>query len=352
MGVFCTTLPDDEDAMEITTTVSALNELGRPQNYGWARNPCIVYEPGLLRVPRLSISQSDRYILLSPGYLVLFEILDDSYLGYLCISIVSMKDKRRSSRAFMTPFPLGSFDLPKDSESGSIKIVQKKATVNFARMEGGARIIKADVPGFGKKRGLTGQIVLSPLPEAESLVTHKPWRGKRDAFFYSQRSPCYSAEGVILFGNIEIVFIKGSGWGIFDWTRGVRPRQDLGFWAAGCTQIDGQQAGFSVGYNSADSSYGTDNAFFLNGKLHKLDQVSFHIPSGKNEPWRFTSNDNRLEMTFTPHQERDENHQMFFYSLKRRQLFGSFTGRVILDNDQEFSFENMMGIAERRKSRL
>ena len=110
--------------------------------------------------------------------------------------------------------------------------------------------------------------------------------------------------------------------------------------------------GFSVGYNSADSSMGTDNAFFLDGKLQKLDQVTFHIPSGRNAPWRFTSNDNRLEMTFTPHQERDENHQMFFYSLKRRQLFGSFSGKVILDNGSEFEFKNITGMAERRKSRL
>ena len=113
-----------------------------------------------------------------------------------------------------------------------------------------------------------------------------------------------------------------------------------------------QQAGFSVGYSSADSSLGTENAFFLNGKLHKLDQVSFHIATERHVPWRFTSNDNRLEMIFSPHQERDDNHRVLFYSLKRRQLFGSFSGKAILDDGSEFEFQDITGMAERRKSRL
>ena len=337
---------------EITEAHSVLDESGRSHNFGWARSPYFIYEPSLLKAPRRSITQSDRYILLSPTHLILFEILDDGYLGYFCVSVASMRDKKRNSKTYMTPFPLGSFALPKDSEADSIIYRQKKIQINFANMEKGVRIIKLEIPGFGKNRGLMGKVVLTPLPDAESMVTHMPWRGEKDAFLYSRRSPCYSAEGVIRFGTTEIVFIQGDGWGILDWTRGVRPRSDLGFWAAGCGQIDGRQAGFSVGYNSADSSLGTDNAFFLDGKLHKLDRVSFHIPSGRNVPWRFTSNDNRLEMIFTPHHERDENHQMFFYSLKRRQLFGSFSGRAVLDDSSEFTFQDIKGITERRKSRL
>jgi hypothetical protein len=132
----------------------------------------------------------------------------------------------------------------------------------------------------------------------------------------------------------------------------VRPRADLRFWAAAAGQAGGGLAGFSVGFNSADNAQGTENAFFLDGKIHKMDQVSFHIPSGKLEPWRFTSNDSRLEMNFSPLHERDENHQMFLYSLKRRQLFGTFSGKATLDDGSEFWFNDFTGMAERPKSRL
>jgi len=132
----------------------------------------------------------------------------------------------------------------------------------------------------------------------------------------------------------------------------VSGRKDLLFWAVRSRLSSGRQNVNSVGHSLADSSQGTENAFFLDGKIHKLDQVTFHLSSTRLAPWRFTSNDNRLEMTFAPQQERDENYQMFFYSLKRRQLFGSFSGRVTLDSGDDFQFHNIAGFAERRKSRL
>jgi hypothetical protein len=338
---------------EISAPISALDELGRPQNFGWARSPCFIYDPGFLRCPRRFISESDRYILFSATHLIVLEIMDDGYLGYIGVSVVSLKDRKRSTQSYTIPFPLGSFELPKDSDTESIRIQQRKSMLNFAAMEGGVRIITADIPKFGHHRSLRGEIVLSPPPGAESLVTHLPWRGEKNAFRYARRSPWYFAEGVIQFGTAELVFTRGNAWGIFDWNRGVRPRSDLRFWAAACGQAGDHQAAFSVGYDSADSALGTENAFFLDGKLHKLNQVSFHVaPSTPQQPWRFTSNDNRLEMIFQTHQERSEIHQMLFYSLRRRQVLGFFSGKVILDNGKEFEFQNITGFAERRKSHL
>jgi hypothetical protein len=338
--------------LEITKPVPALDEQGRPQNFGWARSSCFIYDSNLVMAPRRNISESDRYILFSSTHLVVLEILDDGYLGYICVSVVSLKDKKRSTQTFLSPFSLGNFALPGDSDTVSIKYRQKKKLLNFAVMDGGVKIIKADFPRFGRSRSLRGEVVLTPPPEAESLVTHMPWRMEGNAFWCSRRSPWYSVEGVIQFGSTELVFTHGKGWGIFDWNRGVRPRADLRFWASGCGQSKGRRVGFSVGYNSADSSLGTDNAFFIDGRLHKLDQVTFHIPLGRLAPWRFTSNDNRLEMIFSPLQERDDNHQLFLYYLRRRQLFGSFSGRVTLDDNSEFEFQGITGMAERRKSRL
>ena len=337
---------------EITSEVPILDALGRPCNFGWARAPFFTYDSVLLMASRRNISECDRYIVFSPTHLIVMEILDDGYLGYICVSVLSFKDKERKTYTYKFPFSLGSFDLPKDSDAKSIKLRQNKSFLNFAVMEDGIRIIKVDIPGFDRKLSLRGQIVLSPPPEAESLYTHMPWRGRASAFSYSRRSPWYFAEGVVQYGTTEIVFSQGSGWGIFDWSRGVRPRSDLRFWASGCGLSNSRQAGFSVGFDSADSALVTENAFFLDGKLHKLDMVSFHMPSDREASWRFTSNDNRLDMNFSPSQERDESHQMFFYSLKRRQLFGSFSGKVILDDGSLYEFNDITGIAERKKCRL
>jgi hypothetical protein len=339
--------------IEQSSPAKILDEGGRPVSFGWARSPLFHYDPTLIRRTRRLVSESDRYIVFSPGYLLIMEIMDAGFIGYAGISVVSLTDKNRITQFYRIPLPMGSMGLPASGESGQVKVIHKKSAIEFAAMEGGARIIKADIPKFGHHRSLRGELVLSPPENPESIVTSMPWRGEKDAFRYARRSPWYTAEGVIQFGASEILFIRGKAWGIFDWSRELRPRSDLRFWASAAGLCRGRLAGFSVGYGAADSGAGTENAFFLEGKLHKLDQVTFHIsPANWLEPWRFTSNDNRLEMTFTPHQDRTERHGGIIHSLRRRQLCGFFSGSVVLDDGSRFEFENLTGIAERRKTQF
>ncbi|AEF86255.1 conserved hypothetical protein [Treponema primitia ZAS-2] len=339
--------------IETDTQRPILDETGKPVNFGWARSPLFLYNKDLVHPPYGRITESERYIIFSPTHLMIFDVMDGGCLGYISISVVSLKDKKRSTQPFTIPFPLGIFDLPSSSETGSARIQRKKFAIDFSAMEGGSRIIKVDIPRFGHHRRLRGEVVLSPPPGAESMVTCSPWRREKNAFWYTRRSPWYIAEGVMQFGSTELVFLKDKAWGIFDWNRGVRPRGDIRLWAAACGKSGGRQIGFNVGYSSADSGPGTENAFFAEGKLHKLDQVTFHIPpTDWLEPWRFTSNDKRLEMTFTPHQERSDRNVMFFHTLTRRQVCGSFSGKVILDDGAKLEFQDITGFAERRKTRF
>lgn len=338
---------------EIPGAVSVLDDSGQPQNFGWSRQPGLFYDPALVWAPRRRISESDRYIVYTPTHLIILEVRDDGFLGYMGISVVSLRDKKRTTQLFQTFFPLGSYEMPTGSVSGAIRYHHKKSHLDFVPMEGGVRILKMDIPKFGHHRVLRGELVLTEPETAESIIANQPWRNEKSAFRYSRRSPWYTAEGVIQFGTTEIIFTKGNGWGIFDWNRGVRPRSDIRYWAASCGMSEGRLIGLSVGYSSADSSAGTENAFFVDGKLHKLDQVTFHIPpSNWLAPWRFTSNDNRLEMTFTPHQERIERKRLLFHASTRRQVCGFFSGKATLDDGSVTEFQNITGFAERSKMRF
>ena len=347
--------------IEISSSLSVLNDMGQPQNFGWSRQPCFFYDPVLVYAPRHRITESDRYIVHSPTHLVVFEIRDDGWLGHMGINVISLRDKKRSTQTFETFLPLGVYELPTSSIRGHARWRRKKTLLEFICMEGGVKIIKADIPKFGHNRSLRGELVLSepePPPVGEessaepsqSLVTNQTWRNEKNSFRYACCSPWYNAEGVIQFGSTEIIFTKGNGWGIFDWNRGVRPKADIRYWAAACGMSGGRQLSFCAGYSQADFSHGTENGFFVNGRLHKLDQITFHIPlSNWLSPWRFTSNDNRMEMTFYPHQERIDRHSLFFYSSARRQVFGFFSGKVQLDDGSVMEFQNLTGFAERGK---
>ena len=336
---------------EIQAPVSVLDEKGSPQNFGWARQPYFFYDPALVWAPRQKISESDRYIVYNPTHMVIFEIRDDGYLGYMAVTIVSLIDKKRSTQVFQTFFPLGAYNMPSESSNGAVHYRRKKKLLDFVPMEGNIRIIKVDIPKFGR-RSLRGELVLTEPPMAESLVNNLPWWANGNAFRYSRRSPVFLVEGVIQFGRTEIIFSSGKAWGILDWNRSIRPRIDISYWASACGNSNGRLVGFSAGNGLIDSSAGTENAFFVDGRLHKLDQVTFHIPPVWLSPWHFSSSDHRLEMTFTPLQERVDRRQMLFFTMSRRQVYGNFSGKAILDDGFTLEFNNITGFAERSRSRF
>jgi len=338
---------------ELLTPVSVLNDLGVPQNFGWSRQPGFFYDPVLVRASRRRLTESDRYIVFCPSHMVIMEIRDDGHAGYTGISIISLTDKKRSSHNYQTLFPLGAYEMPPGSNVGSIKYKRKNVSIDFVPRDGGVRIIRMDISHFGRQRSLRGELVLTEPVMAESLITNMPWPREKNAFRYSRRSPWFAIEGVIQHGSTEIFFTKGRSWGILDWNRGVRPRADVRYWAGACGTAGEHLAAFSVGYSSADSHACTENAFFVDGKLHKLDQVTFNIPPADwLSPWRFTSNDNRLEMIFTPHQERIERNRRMFFLNTRHQVCGFFSGTAILDDGSPLEFHDLSGFAERHKTRL
>ncbi|MDR1596202.1 MAG: DUF2804 family protein, partial [Treponema sp.] len=104
--------------LEIDTPRPILDEFGKPVNFGWARSPVFKYDKDLLNPPYRRITESERYIIFSPTHLLAFEVLDGGFLGYISISVVSLKDKKRHTQPFIIPFSLGIFDLPPNSETG------------------------------------------------------------------------------------------------------------------------------------------------------------------------------------------------------------------------------------------
>jgi hypothetical protein len=335
--------------MEQNETSAQLSAFS-PANFGWSRRPDFIYDRPLIAGKIRMITEADRYILFTPTHMAFFEIRDDGTLGYMVISVLSLREKKRSTQIFRTYFPLGSFYMPPDS-SGSIRYRNGKSSLDFISMEKGVKIIKADISNFSH-HGLRGEVVLSEVENAESLAVSQPYREK-NAFRYLRCSPWFIAEGVIQFGSTEVIFTRGNAWGIYDWNRAVRPKSDIRYWASACGTAEERQISFCAGYSFADSSAGTENAVFVDGKLHKLENITFHItPSNWLAPWRFTSDNHRLEMEFFPQQSRVERSRMLFHSSTRRQVFGFFSGKAVLDDGETVKFANLTGFAERVKTRL
>ncbi|MFQ3547326.1 MAG: DUF2804 domain-containing protein [Termitinemataceae bacterium] len=341
------------EQVEITTELPLLNEKGRLDVPGWARRPLWSYSRGSIRGLFTRIVESDRYILLSEMAIVLVEVTNRGRMTYCSVQVTDLVHGTSLYDSFRLSTPLGYFEMPGAFEKGSIKIKQKNISIDFSLMIQGARLVKLDIPSFYKGTGLRGVVVLTPPGSGEPLATAARWRRDNHAFRYAVRAPWYIAEGVLQVGNDEIIFTKDNGWGMVDWNRSLYPRGELHFLALASGFSGGRQVAMTIGYGMEDNSAGTENALFLDGRLYKLNQVTFRInPRDWTAPWRFTNDTQQLEMDFQPVYEYRNKRSMFFQHQKERIVFGYFSGIFTQPDSEPVRFYHIPGFAERIKTSL
>lgn len=337
---------------EILAEGPLLDDRGRLREPGWARRPLFSYSRNGINAPLRRIKEWDYYCVLAKDFGVAFTVADNGYVGIVSASVFDFIQKTHLTETIAVPFPFGAFSMPSSSTAGAVKFRHKKGFVDFSVMEGGARVLKVDIPGFSRGQGLRGVLVLMEEQGAESIVVATPWKKKPNAFYYNRKLNCMLAEGVMQVGDEELVFAKNEAFGVLDWGRGVWPYGDLWYWGSASYLVDGRSFGFNIGYGFGDTSRASENAVFRDGKLHKLGSVTFHInPRDWLAPWRFTSDDGRLEMTMAPILDRSSSMNMLIYSSVQHQVFGRFSGRAVLDDGETVEFSDIPGFAEKVKNR-
>jgi len=67
--------------------------------------------------------------------------------------------------------------------------------------------------------------------------------------------------------------------------------------------------------------------------------------------WLFTSDDGRFEMQFEPAMDRNAKVNVGIICSDQHQVFGRFSGTVVLDDGQRLSISNLMGFAEKVRNK-
>ena len=136
---------------------------------------------------------------------------------------------------------------------------------------------------------------------------------------------------------------------MLDWGRGVWTCRGTWYWGSASGMVDGVPFGLNIGYGFGDTSAATENALFYGGKLHKLSQVTFHIPrkNGRGAlpgPWTFDSDDRRFRMKFRPILDRAACPSAGVVRSGQHQVFGSFTGTAVLDDGTAVRLKGASGL--------
>ena len=335
---------------EVTVPHLLLDADGELREPGWSRSMLQEYRRSMVKAPKWRIKEWDYYLVLNERFGAAFTISDDGYIGLQSVSLLRFGEEPwEHTETVLNAFPMGKLKLPEDSSGGITEYRDKRLHMRFTAGNG-CRRIQCVFRNFHEGKPLKCDITLKQ-PDMESMVIATPWEQKH-AFYYNQKINCMRASGYVLYDGERYEFDPETDFGTLDWGRGVWTYDNTWFWGSGNADIDGNAFGFNIGYGFGNTSAASENVIFYNGKAHKLDDVTFHIPdSGYMDPWKFTSSDGRFEMDFIPVLDRAANLDYKVIVSDQHQVFGRMSGRAVLDDGTVITARDIMCFAEKVHNR-
>lgn len=332
---------------EVTKVQPLLNSDGTLREPGWSRKMVQVYDRSRIKAPAFRIKEWDYYLVVSQKneFAVALTISDDGYIGLQSASLLDFQKKWEHTETILNAFPMGKLKLPSDSSKGNTVYHDKRLDMEFIVTPGQRRLI-CNFKNFLDGKPFHCDITLNQ-PEMDTMVIATPW-DKKGRFYYNQKINCMRACGSATFDGKSYTFDPETDFGTLDWGRGVWTYDNVWYWGSGNGIVNGKDFGFNIGYGFGNTAAATENILFYDGKCHKLDDVTFHIPEDSYlSPWRFSSSDGRFEMEFTPILDRAAKIDVKVIVTDQHQVFGRLNGTAILDDGTQLEVRDMLMFAEK-----
>lgn len=330
---------------EVVTRQPLLKEDGSLREPGWSKRLVQKYDRRQIKAPKFRIKEWDYYLVLNEDFAGAFTISDDGYIGLQSVSLLNFKEGWEHTETILNAFPMGKFELPPTSERGDTVYRDKRLHMEYT-VEEGKRRIRCKFDKFYQGKTFRCDITLDQ-PEMDTMVIATPWKERKTAFYYNQKINCMPAGGKMEFDGKVYRFNNKTDFGTLDWGRGVWTYDNRWYWGSGNTVVDGRPFGFNIGYGFGDTSAASENMLFYDGRAHKLDDVTFHIPEGDYmKPWTFSSSDGRFEMDFVPVLDRAAKTAAVIIETDQHQVFGRMSGKAVLDDGTVIEVKDMMCFAE------
>ena len=334
---------------EILSPAPLLDASGNLREPGWARSLLPVYCRQQICAPKTRIKEWDYYLVTDGHIGLALTIADNGYMGLSSVSFLNFDERWEITKSPMRAFPMGKTNLPETSRLGASEVAASGYALAFYH-EDGARQLSFHMDKFRGADAIEGIVTLTDEPE-DSLVIATPFQ-KPGHFYYNQKINCLRAQGWVKLGGEKFEISPDRFFAVLDWGRGVWTYHNTWYWSSASGLLGGVPFGWNLGYGFGDTSAATENALFYNGRLHKLEHITFEMPfkDGREDylaPWHFTSSDGRFEMTFRPVLDRAACTDFKFLKSDQHQVFGMFSGRAVLDDGSELLVQDFFGFAEK-----
>ena len=351
---------------EITSPIDLLDDKGLLVEEGWARRPLWRYDRGRIKAPWYRIKEWDYYCILSQKrqYGIAFTVSDLGYAALTSIVWLDFAGRRFEPVDSIKLLTRGKLGFPASSSAGDLKYEDAKMSIGYTVGEGERRIV-ANCTGFGNSgarddagtgqgtgRGLRCDLTLRQDKTADTMTIATSWKENRRAFYYNQKINCMPVTGTVEIGDERYSFDPDDSFGVLDWGRGYWLYKNSWYWGSASGVNNDKLLGWNIGYGFTDRTPASENVVFYDGRAHKLDEVVFHIDETDYlAPWKFTSNDGRFEMDFQPILDRHSAMNLGVIASIQNQVFGYYSGTIVLDGGQTINVDKMLGFAEDVRNR-
>lgn len=336
--------------MQQKLTEGKLLEKGRLLQAGYSTATVREYDRRDIVGKKWKIKEWDYYIVTDGKKAVALTVADNSYMSLASASFLDFTAPEYKTNSEIKFFSFGKLNLPSCPEKGNIRYASKKVRIDFIKTET-ERKLSCKFSNFWDKTDFECEFTLSDFPD-EQMTIATPFNKPR-AFYYNTKINCMKAEGYCIVKGKRYEFDKTDSLGTLDWGRGVWTYKNTWYWSSLQTYLDdGRTFGFNLGYGFGDTSKASENMLFLDGKSHKLDRVKFEIPqkNGKDDflsPWKFYDNEGRLQLDFYPIIDRKDVTDIGIIASRQHQVFGKFSGTVVLDDGSTLKITDKLGFAEK-----
>ncbi len=337
--------------MQQKLTEGKLLHNGKLAQAGYSTKTLRRYERSQIKGHKWKIKEWDYYIITDGKRAVALTVADNSYMSLISASYLDFEQPCFKTTSEIKFFSFGKLKLPSCPECGDIRYDSKRVKISFIK-ENDRRVLNCNFKNFWDKSDFKCSFVLTDFPQDQMTIAI-PFN-KPHAFYYNTKINCMRAEGYCIVKGERYDFDCSASLGTLDWGRGIWTYKNTWYWSSLQTRLDdGRTFGFNLGYGFGDTAAATENMLFIDGIAHKLDKVKFSIPTdGKLRDdfmsvWTIEDNEGRLKLTFEPIVDRKDITDIGIIASKQHQVFGKFSGSVILDDGRELKISNKLGFAEK-----
>jgi hypothetical protein len=277
----------------------------------------------------------------SEGLVACCAIADLRYVGTSFVYFYDPVSGELTEHSFRAPLAVGTrFDeLP---ESGRASLRSRRAEIDMVAESAPAR-------RHLKVRLANGDEIDASFDEA--APPQQPMRictrAGATGWVFARKTAGMPVAGVVRWKGRTYDLAALGARGHCDWSAGYMRHET--FWNWGClvgTTADGRALGLNASCGVNETSF-TENCFWIDGVLHKLDTVAFDYDRGDfYRPWHLRSFDGRLDLDFTPAASHAESGNALIVATNFNQMLGRYSGRLVTAAGETIVVERMLGYAE------